>query len=404
MKKWGAIFCVLLLLGGCETPKKVAPQEGRVALVDVKTLTISADQETYLKQEQVKLQRAGFSLNLTPVCQVPIGEGISDSGIFLPQPVVVGKTIYTLDTEFQLSAFNLTDCQKKWQVQLPISKEIYPKSVGLGANEKVIFAVGGDGTVVAVSPRGKIRGTRSLDAPLRSVPVMKDGLLFLLGADNSLFVLGGQTGESFWNDKMPEAPLNYFGMPSVGMEGELVVVPYTTGDIVGYNAFSGERLWSEALFSTYGFDKMEEMTHLIASPIVSDGLVFVVGNSGSSGVLYGKTGEEVWTQPVSGVQTPVVKGNVFIMLTHDNQVIAFEKYTGHVMWQTQLDSKEMWKGPVVYKKGILFISTSGQLVYLDAKTGLSFPVLQTEATQQAPLSVQGYIILLSNEAILTVYK
>ena len=286
MKKfWGLVAVALCFLGGCNAPKKVAPQEGRIALVDVETLVISDAQQAYLKREKAKLEQQGISVVLNPVCQAEIGQGVSRNNVFLPPPVVVGKTVYTLDTDFQLTALNIADCQKKWQVQLPISKDVLPKSVGLGANEKVIFAVGGDGTVVAVSPAGKIRGTRSLEAPLRSTPVMEDGLMFLLGADNSLFVLAGQHGETLWNDKMPQADLNDFGMPSVAVQNTLAVVPYTTGDIVGYDVISGQKLWSEALFSRYGFDKLEEITHIIATPILSDDLLFVVGNSGLSGAL-----------------------------------------------------------------------------------------------------------------------
>src|SRR3546814_3781575 len=64
-----------------------------------------------------------LSANPSRVWSVDVGEGTGSVAHLLAQPIVVGDTVYTMDSRSLVSAFAATDGTRRWQVDVERSEE-----------------------------------------------------------------------------------------------------------------------------------------------------------------------------------------------------------------------------------------------------------------------------------------
>ncbi len=423
MKKLLCLTCAMLLVAGCADTKRTAPQEGRIAVrptaalvpltpangtVQMAAPTVVTDWTQAGANAQNKLPNATIDSGAQKLWKTNIGKGLTSSCLTLTEPVVANNTVYALDANFKLSAVNLADGKRLWAVDLPVNREIGVISVGLVYDNDMLFAVSGNGTIHAVKPDGTIAWTTETNRILRSAPVVANGQMYVLAANNELVALKTADGSEVWRYKTLATDTNLLGMGRVAVSGNLVIAPFSNGEVIAFDTATGVARWKGTLLSYRTFNHISDLTHILASPVVEGDTVYLIGNAGRSGAFDVKTGTPKYMQPIAGQNTPAVSGNALFLLTRQNVLAALDKTTGQLMWETVLTSKSskpaVWDGPVLANNHAVMVSDKGDIVFVDGATGQITRTEQTDELSLMPVMAENKMIFLSNDADLIVYQ
>ncbi len=422
MKKLCYLLCIAVLLVGCENSKKTAPLEGRIAVhfnishrIEKSETTVQTDTTV----TNVKwMQASGNAQNLMPHGQIRdnaeeswsrnIGKGLSDKYFALPEPIIVNGIIYALDGAFNLSAVDETSGKSLWKKQLPTSKDMSMSSIGLASDGQKIYIVNGNGNVYATGLDGQIQWEHNTNAILRSAPTVADELLFVLSGNNELFVLKTADGTEAWHFSNIATDTNLFGMGQPAVSQNVAVVPFSSGEIIAFDTTNGMMLWADTLLSRRTFNQINDLSHVIASPVIEDDTVYLIGNAQKTGAYNLKTGNIKFIQNIGGQNTPVISGNTLFMITTQNTIAALDKQNGTLIWETGLKSKDdkgvAWKGPVLANNQLLIVSNKGDILFVDAIKGEIKQTMKTEPISNKPILGNSKVILFTNDADLITYQ
>lgn len=421
MKKLCYLICIALLVSSCGTQKKVAPQEGRIAIQSGVSERIAKTKTSVQISTPVSntswMQTSANASNLMPHGKIQanaeeiwsrnVGKGISKSYLVLPEPVIVNHTIYALDGAFQLSAIEEATGNRLWQKELPVQEDMSMASIGLASDGSRLYIVGGDGIVYATDLKGETLWSHNTNAILRSAPTIADGRIYILSGNNELFVLNTHDGSEAWHFQNISTDTNLFGMGQPAVSKGVAIIPFSSGEIIAFNAKSGMMLWSDTLLSRRTFNQINDLSHVVASPVISGDTVYIVGNA-KSGAFDLKTGTVRFIQNIGGQNTPIVNGNALFMITTHNTLVALDKKSGALIWETELTSKEpkniAWKGPVLANNQLLVVSNKGDILFINALNGTQMQTMKSESLSNKPILGKDKIILYTNDADLIAYQ
>ncbi len=345
-----------------------------------------------------------------------IGSGADSESRLVSQPVVSGKHIYAVDVEGRVSAFELETGDRVWRVDLtPEDEDDAVFSGGIAYAYGHLFVSTGFLDVVALNAvTGEVVWRRAMPTPMRAAPTISDGRLFVTSFDNQLFVLDVRNGELLWKHKGFEESAGILGGASPAVDGSMVVVPYTSGEIFGILASNGRIMWSYALASSRRSDAISSLADIRGNPVIDRDWVFAVSHSGRIVALDMKSGAKIWEKEIGGIQTPWVAGDYIYLLTTNNEVLCLSREKGDIVWVLQLpsyldpDEKEdpvVWSGPLLAGDRLLVAGSNGTVLtvspYLGKVTG---NITLDDGVTVAPLVAQGAIYFLTDDADLVAFR
>jgi outer membrane protein assembly factor BamB len=338
-----------------------------------------------------------------------IGEGSSKRTRLTAIPIVYDNKIFTLDAEGTARAISVATGDTIWKLSLVPSGD-KPSSFwnpfnssnmaragfggGLAADGGRLFVATGFGTVVALEPAtGKPIWTKKLDIPIREAPTAAEGRLFVVNSESELYCLSASDGRELWTQKgLPEnAAVLTSASPAVA--GNLVFVPYPSGEVAALDVRTGQPKWTESLRKG---DITSSATAIgeAARPVVDRDTVFAMNRGGQLIATSKDRGERLWSREITGSQTPWAAGDALFVVDATGKLIALGRKDGKVRWLTPLPGDGRWSGPVLAGGKLWLASSKGMLVAVDAVSGsiahqsdLGAPVLITPVVAEERLYV-----------------
>jgi outer membrane protein assembly factor BamB len=239
---------------------------------------------------------------------------------------------------------------------------------GLAADSGRIYAATGFGTVVAFEAKsGKKLWEKSLGSPLRASPTATAERVFVATKEGRVFCLSGSDGTELWNFAGVGERASILVNTSPAVDGDTVVVPYPTGDLVALRASSGQPMWQESLARTRTASSLSSLSDA-ARPVLYDGVVYAVGHGGRMVATAQKSGERIWSLTVASIQQPWVAGDSVFVVDAGGQLIAITRNDGKIRWATKL-AAGTWSGPVLAGHRLWLASSKGQLMGVDPING-----------------------------------
>lgn len=418
-------LCALICLGGCVQEERVAPTAGRIDITtqpNTIPMNLKAQGNATLGQRQQllswgqsgvtgqnKIPHTMANEDLKLVWDTNIGKGLDSNHWGIAQPVSDKGIVYTLDADFMLSAINLKNGKKLWKKDLHVNNPTAIKTVGLAYTYSTVIAVSGNGTIVCLNLNGDELWRKELNLPVRSQPTVYQNILYLLTANNQLIAFNTKTGNEVWQYKGMSAQTNLMGMGVPALYKEYAVIPFSNGEVITFNTSDKEALWSEYLSASRSFNQISDLTHILAAPVIENGIVYLIGNAGKMGAYHLENGENIWTLPMGGANTPVISGNTLFIINNKNILTAINKHTGKVYWNTPLISHDdeenaSWKGPLLVNDNAIIVSSNGDVIFVDAKSGQEKKRLETDGIVAAPINVDGTVLFLTEDADLLAYR
>lgn len=351
------------------------------------------------------------------------GTGSSKSGRLMASPIVYDGRVYALDADGTVSAFSTSGGSAIWRASLKPTVPEKQKSFstsdlfslggdsgggyggGLAADAGRIIGVSGYGAVVALDPAsGKRLWEKNLGVPIRAAPTAAQDRVFVITSEGKFFCLSATDGADIWATQgLPQQASRVMNV-SPAVDGDIVVAPFPSGDLIALKISDGSPVWTESLARTRTTSQLSSMSDA-ARPAIEGGTVFAAGNAGRMIATQASTGQRLWSINVPSTQTPWVAGELVYVVDTSGQLLAINRRDGKVIWTTKLPGSTVWSGPTLAGNTLWLVSQSGTLAGVDASTGrLSGQQELGNAVYVSPIVAQGRMYVLTDNAKLIAFN
>ncbi|HEX3487653.1 MAG TPA: PQQ-binding-like beta-propeller repeat protein, partial [Micropepsaceae bacterium] len=261
---------------------------------------------------------------LEQIWSVSAGKGTDDDSRLTAPPIVAGGLIYVLDAQTHVFAFEAQTGKPVWDKSLsPIepgespswfnifgsSKAINPTKGfggGLAYDNGKIFAATGFGNVIALEAKtGKQLWSVNTVVPVHSAPVVVDGRVYVITQENQTLAIDADTGQTLWDHRGTVESAAIMSSASVGVAGDTVVVPYSSGELFALRAQNGQPAWTDTLTRSGNVTALTVINDIAGRPVIDRNLVFAISHSGTLAAINFRSGSRAWTRNIAGIQTPL---------------------------------------------------------------------------------------------------
>jgi len=358
---------------------EVAGEDQRISILELsETLTLAAPMppeqiiipDPYVNTDwpqtggnvQHVVQHTGATGPLDRVWSIDIGEGSGRKGRIIAPPVIAGGKIFTVDARYKVSAFDEQSGDELWDfkveaVQRESTREGKTSFMdrirdpltftdgdgsdkegvggGLAFADNTVFVSSGLGKMVALDAQtGQLQWARQTRVPLNSAPTVHNGRVFVISDDNELFALNSNTGEVLWSYQGLIETASMLTAPAPAVVDDVVVAPFSSGELIALRVQNGGVLWQDALSSTARLTPLASLNDIAGGPAVADGYVIATAQSGVMTAFDLRTGQRVWSQPAGSLSIPLIAGDVVFTATTTGLVSALSKLDGTVLWNS----------------------------------------------------------------------
>jgi len=310
-----------------------------------------------------------------------VGAGSSSSRILTAPPVVAEGKVFAKDAESTVTAYNADTGQKIWSVTLKPEKarDADEFGGGLAYYGDRLFVTTGFAVIYSLeAATGKEIWNSQVSAPVRGAPLAFNDRVFAVSIDNKLHALAAVDGQDLWSFSGLQEVSGYVGGNSPSASGDIVVAPFTSGELVGLRLDTGRTVWNESLVGPRREARaFGNLADIRGRPVIDRGMVLAMGSAGTVAAIDLRSGQRLWEKNIGGSQTPWAAGRFVYVVTSTADVVCLERDTGKVKWVTPLtqyrDEKRhdpiLWAGPVLAGDRLLVGGTTGELLALSPYTG-----------------------------------
>lgn len=353
---------------------------------------------------------------LTKVWSEDIGSGGDDDIPLTAQPVVFEGLIYTLDTDSNLSAFDIKDGKRVWQNSVRPDKE--DEAViggGLAVAAGMLYATNGYDELIAMNPKkGGIYWRMKLTAPSRAAPTVLGDKVYVLTLDNHLTAFDAMSGKQLWKYEGFSESAGLVNAASPAADNEVVICPMSSGELTALRVENGSVAWTDSLSPSLQTGGASSLPDISGLPVIDKGAVIAVSYGGKVVSIDQATGQRIWARDIGGAKTPWVAGNTIFFITTNAELVALGRDTGALAWVKPLsayDNSEnahnslLWNGPILAGNRLILTGSGESLLEISPTNGELLRKLDLGFHVSVPPVVAGNTLyLVSDDGTLSAWK
>ena len=309
-------------------------------------------------------------------------------------PVIAEKRAYVVDPLARVHAVDVETGKTAWRAVLtpetpksPFWKfwaRPHPEQVGFGGgaafDQGRLFVTSGFGFLAALDAEtGEEIWRRELNAPARTPPTAYQGIVFAITVNNELVAHDQATGRELWTFQSFEESARVLASASPAAQGDLVIAPFSSGEIIAFRAQNGRGVWDDTLSRSTAFTSLSSLNDIAGAPVVDRGIVFAIGHGGRIAAVDLRSGRRVWEQNIAGVQMPWVAGRFVYVMSVDGELVCLSREDGAVAWVSEelprfknvkkRSGRIAWAGPVLAGDALILASSDGRLAQVAPEDG-----------------------------------
>jgi outer membrane protein assembly factor BamB len=362
-------------------------------------------------------QHPAADADLKPVWRRNVGEGSGRRARVSSPPVVSENKVFVVDGENEVVAYDANDGDRIWRSRLRSGerRDREFRSGGVAYGEGRVFVALGFGAVAALDARnGDELWRAETSGPMHAPPTFANGRVFAVSFDNELFTFDAQTGEVLWTYPSLSEPARILTASSPAVSGDIVVAPFASGELVAIDIRSNRPIWADSLTRSGSTTALSALNDIAGSPVIVDGVVYAVSQSGVLAAFDIRTGERIWNEPAGGIHMPWIVGDYLYIMTTEGQLACLSRIDGATIWITELPQYKKperrrgriaWAGPVLAGDRLLLASSEGRMLSLSPTTGEVLGKIRVgDDVFIPPIVANETVYVLTDEATLIAYR
>lgn len=348
------------------------------------------------------------------------GEGNSKRDYLLAAPVMAYGVVFTIDADAKVKAFRLDSGDEIWSKRVkPLNRDektVSMKGAGLAEFDKKIFVTTGFGGVFALDMKNGQQVWRfDNPSPIRIAPTVAAGKVFVQTIENTLICLDAANGQELWRYKTATESTTLVGgaSPAYDPEQDVVIAAFSNGELRAIKASTGSSLWGDFLVSHRRTNSLASINGIKANPVIDDEIVYALGHSNILVAIDLRTGNRLWEREIGGINQPWVAGKFMYVLDNDFNLIALEKLSGKIIWNTNIPATKdeddraglFARGPVLAGNRLLVGSSNGYVFAVSPYNGKIIGYISlADGIEVSPVIADGITIFTTNDADIVAYK
>ena len=327
-------------------------------------------------------------------------------------PVAAGGRAFVLDPAGNVSAVSLSG-GTSWRVNLrPAGIDEPATTGGVATDGSRVYAATAYGKLVALdADSGGVVWEAKLPEPARSAPTVSDGKVFVVTQASTVAAFNVADGAEAWSWRGTPEIGNLLSATNPAVVGGIVVVPFTSGELVALDAKSGKPVWNDTLARASRSFAVSGLATIAASPVIADGVVYATGVGSRTVAVDLRSGARLWDTAFGSAHTPAVAGNALFLVDLDDNLTALDRKTGEVLWATHLPvtktkkKRTHWAGPVLAGGSLWLASSEGGMIGVDPASGrVTATNSGYEPAMISPIAVSGKLLVLSANGNLSAFE
>ena len=359
---------------------------------------------------------AAYSGSLSSIWNVKVGRGEGRASRILNQPIVDGSHLYVLDGDGHVVALSLETQRVTWEQSVRPEGKDGGRSVGGGValDADRLFVTTGYGDVLALDrASGNVEWQRSYGIPFRGAPTIQGPRVYASLVTDQTVALLRNDGSEIWQHEgaYKEGP-SILNAPTSAANDDVVVVPYSTGELVALRADNGREAWRVALVDTLQGATRIEVEDVAGSPVIDRNAVIAGSTTGVFGRFGIQTGTPLWQIPLSITQTPRIAGNWMYALAEQDDLVCLRLDNGSIRWRVNLaevlgleeDEETAWSGLVVAGESVI-VAGRRHVAKLSPVDGSLVQATSIPAdAASSPIVADGTLYVLTREGTIAAFR
>lgn len=274
-------------------------------------------------------------------------------------PVLTEKLIIAGNSIDGVVAYDRVHGNLRWRLDIKDGVE-----GGAYLADDILYFGAGDGQLYAVqSDSGRVLWTYPLKAEGIARPLVFGGVLYVLGGNNVAHALNAKSGKLLWLYNRREAgTLSVRGGSQPALHGELVLLGFSDGNLVGLNKSSGALVWETNINRNKRFRDVD------ATPVIDGDNVYVSSYDGALYALSANDGKILWSLDDGGYDEVLREGNTLYYSSSSGKTMAIDKVSGKVLWSRD-NPLGIASAPALFKGVLMVGEMDGALRFLDPRSG-----------------------------------
>ncbi len=343
-----------------------------------------------------------------------IGAGGSDDAPILSGPVVANNMVFAMDAGAVVSAHQVDNGRTLWRAKVePKDERDGSWGGGVAYAGGQVFVSAGFGQVVALdAASGEEQWRTSVSGPIRAAPTVADGRVFAVTKDNQTHALDAATGQELWSHTGIAETAGLLGGASPAVAGDIVVVPYSSGELFALRVENGRALWSDNLSAVRRSDAVSALADIRGRPVIDGNRVYAASHSGRMVAIDLRSGRRVWEAEVGSVVQPWIAGDFLFVLSAAGEIVALTAVDGRIRWVTPIglyedpedrDDRIIWAAPMLAGNRLVVSSNTGEVLSLSPYTGevLGRDKLPGGATASAAIAANALFFLTDSAKLIS---
>ncbi|MGF6772873.1 outer membrane protein assembly factor BamB [Paraburkholderia sp. GAS199] len=254
---------------------------------------------------------------------------VGKSGRYLFSPVAVGDAVYAAGANGSVAKIDAQTGKDIWRVKLHDDL-----SAGVGS-DGTLTAVGGlKGDVYVLGADGKQLWTAKAPGEIISPPLVGNGLVVVRTVDGQIVAFNAQTGEQKWNYRNRAVPLNLRVSSGMTFAGDAAVLAgFPGGAFAAINLQTGDNYWQTPVSYPKGVTEVERINDVTGPPTLVGSETCAVTFQGQIGCFDANSGRAVWEKAFSSTSGLAQDERAVVAADDWSVVSAFDVSSGAPLWK-----------------------------------------------------------------------
>lgn len=220
-----------------------------------------------------------------------------------------------------------------WSIKL---KQGLMSGVALDEQSRVAVVSDSKGVIIALDRMtGKVIWKTPLDTATLSPALISQNRVITLGNDGKISALSLESGAPIWNFNTQNPNLSVRGSATpILFNRNTVLVSTADGRIHALNIDNGVPIWSKRFGISKGSSDIEKISDVDATPVLDGNMLYVVSYSGQLVAADMASQQLSFVKELASLKSVGTDASQVYATSLDGELVAMDKMTGTVNWQT----------------------------------------------------------------------